>query len=616
MNLDPEQRLVVDAEPSARLVVEACPGAGKTLVACRRVAHLIEAGAPPSSILLISFTRTAVAELRARIAASLKDVSGAANVRIATLDSQTFALLHAFPNDDDELLGGYEANITALIKRLTHRDSDIKDYLGDLSQVLIDEAQDLTGARAELALALISAVHPECGVTVFADPAQAIYGFTVDNERPEPEQPFLDRLRQMYPAFQSVRLDTVHRTEKRSLLDLFASGWAVITEPALAAPERADSVARRIEHFSERLTGEPEDSLVGGPASADTLVLFRKRLDVCIASSKLLAKGCCHRLRMSQLPLIRSPWLASVLGKCRDRRVSRPAFEDLFSCAVGSGMSGSPPVDAAFELVRRHAAAGRGIDIDQLRAALLRATPPPDLCVSEVGVSGPILGTVHASKGREAHRVRYVMAPIDTGGKSDAEVNEEARVSYVAATRARDSLELVTRKAARGARCDSGRAFRMQFQTPGVPAQVEMGIGGDLGDMFDPDAIETTHTDGQSFGALQGSLIAFDGVPVPLVAENDGPPNFVYRLKRADGVEVGRLRQSVNSDLFAVRDRRHDRSRDRKALPRSIKPVYLVATTTVVVREPGTLPFPYDVSGLCLAPVVRGLPMVYFAGRE
>ena len=616
MDRDAKQLEIVQADCSARLLVEACPGAGKTLVACQRVAHLIEGGAAPSSILLISFTRTAVAELRARIAASLRDVAGAANVRVATLDSQTFALLHSFPSDADNLLGGYEANITSLVRRLSAGDQDIAGYLGDLTHVLFDEAQDLTGTRADLALALIGAVSSRCGITVFADPAQAIYGFTVDNERTDPEVPFLDRLRNQFPDFESVRLDTIHRTDKQSLLDLFASGWAVLTEPNLAAADRADSVAERIKVFAERLDVEPEDLLCETPSASGTLVLFRKRLDVCIASSKLLATGRGHRLRMSQLPLIVLPWIASVLGTCRDRRLTRVTFEHLYAEAVSTGMVVAPSAEQAFESLRHHAGAGRNIDIDQLRTVLLRATPPPDLCASEVGTAGPILGTIHASKGREAQRVRYVMAPIDAAGMTDAEVNEESRVSYVAATRAREALELVTRRSARGGRCDSGRVFRLQFQTPGVPAQVEIGISGDVSDLASHGAAEVSDAFGARFGILQKALTAFDGVPIPLSAESEGPPDFLYRLKRSDGVEVACLRGCVNADLFAVRNRRHDRSRDRNALPRFIKPVYLVATRTVAIADASRLPFPYDVSGLCLAAVVRGLPMVYFAGRE
>ncbi len=63
--VDPSQRAVIREAPrEARQVVAAGPGFGKTAVACGRVAALLRAGVEPSRILLLSFTRTAVREMR------------------------------------------------------------------------------------------------------------------------------------------------------------------------------------------------------------------------------------------------------------------------------------------------------------------------------------------------------------------------------------------------------------------------------------------------------------------------------------------------------------------------------------------------------------------------
>ena len=86
-SFDSEQNGVILAEGSARLHVEAGPGSGKTAVACARVGNLIQCGMDPSNILLVSFTRTAVQEMRDRIAIFLENPRDAAAVRIATVDS-------------------------------------------------------------------------------------------------------------------------------------------------------------------------------------------------------------------------------------------------------------------------------------------------------------------------------------------------------------------------------------------------------------------------------------------------------------------------------------------------------------------------------------------------
>ena len=106
---DKSQREVIHAPQEDRMLVAAGPGTGKTAVACARVSQLIDQdGLEPSRIWLISFTRTAVREIRDRIAAYLEDASAAYAVKIATLDSHAWTIHSGF---DDE------ARILELLRR-------------------------------------------------------------------------------------------------------------------------------------------------------------------------------------------------------------------------------------------------------------------------------------------------------------------------------------------------------------------------------------------------------------------------------------------------------------------------------------------------------------------
>jgi superfamily I DNA/RNA helicase len=66
--LDPTQQAVVD-HPGGPLLVLAGPGTGKTTTIVEAVATRIEAGVDPERILVLTFSRKAAAELRARITA-------------------------------------------------------------------------------------------------------------------------------------------------------------------------------------------------------------------------------------------------------------------------------------------------------------------------------------------------------------------------------------------------------------------------------------------------------------------------------------------------------------------------------------------------------------------
>src|SRR6478752_3329359 len=85
---DLAQLRVITQPADTRLIVDAGPGTGKTAVACARVAHLInEGGISPRGVWLISFTRTAVKEIRDRIRAYLHDPDALYGVKMATIDA-------------------------------------------------------------------------------------------------------------------------------------------------------------------------------------------------------------------------------------------------------------------------------------------------------------------------------------------------------------------------------------------------------------------------------------------------------------------------------------------------------------------------------------------------
>ncbi len=64
-------------DPHKNVVVEACAGSGKTWLLVARVLRLLLAGAPPSSILAITFTRKGAAEMKSRLMRLLEELAGA-----------------------------------------------------------------------------------------------------------------------------------------------------------------------------------------------------------------------------------------------------------------------------------------------------------------------------------------------------------------------------------------------------------------------------------------------------------------------------------------------------------------------------------------------------------
>src|SRR5690606_9102555 len=150
---DLEQLEVILEAPTGWQLVIAGPGAGKSAVACQRAAYLVDEGVPPSRILLVSFTRTAVAELRDRIVSYAVAGAAARSVRISTIDSHAWSLRAGF---DDEPLkkplgdGSYDLGIERTVELFKNKNPDLIDFMARLEHLIIDEAQDVMGLRAEI----------------------------------------------------------------------------------------------------------------------------------------------------------------------------------------------------------------------------------------------------------------------------------------------------------------------------------------------------------------------------------------------------------------------------------------------------------------------------------
>ncbi len=623
---DLEQLEVIIDPPTSWQLVIAGPGAGKSAVACQRIAYLVDEGVPATRILLVSFTRTAVAELRERIVSYAIAGERARAVRISTIDSHAWTLRIGF--DDDPLPialgdGSYDLGIERTVELLRNRQADLCDFMSRIEHLIIDEAQDVMDVRADLVIEMLRCLSEQCGVTILADPAQAIYGFTTDDDDDAKRgPPLLFRLQTESPRPLLPRnLKQIHRIKEAAsgLVDLFLrtrkeiesvdgeDGPLVRVQKTIRDLCGQDVGATSYENLADFLTHVRDESM---------LVLFRRRADVLFASSYCSQAGVEHRLRMSHVQTVVRPWLGWLLGETTQALIGRTDFDKLWESRAA--IEGRPFVgeqrDESWSVLQRLAAGGRAttIDLVHLRAIVSRARPPVELCYPELGTTGPILGTIHASKGREADTVVLVMPPRE-GGTDSSEVFEEARVYYVGATRAR---KLLVAAGNNGTRV-SYLATRRIYRTLGpMKAQLEIGRDGDVD--------RVAHLAWSNSQKIQRALAASTGGVAPLKAhaasEDDYSLRLILEQKSDDGItrvlEVGQLSRSFRYDLGQLWSRVDIDQNLRPA--ETIPHLHLVAVTTIGLTEEerGALRAPFSQSGLALAPVVKGFPIVQFLFRK
>jgi superfamily I DNA/RNA helicase len=130
-------------DPAHNVVLEASAGTGKTHVLVERYLNLLGHGVDPASILAITFTRKAAAEMRGRILSELKKRAAASavdqqlwrdmrerstDIAISTIDAFCLSLLHEFPleaNLDPGFEMADETQVPRLMEEALDRALDI-----------------------------------------------------------------------------------------------------------------------------------------------------------------------------------------------------------------------------------------------------------------------------------------------------------------------------------------------------------------------------------------------------------------------------------------------------------------------------------------------------------
>lgn len=612
----PEQRAIIEAPPTQWTLVDAGPGTGKTAVALARVGYLLDHGMAANSILMVSFTRTAIAELRQRIEALTKDVAAVAAVRVTTLDSEAWNLGVGFRGGTaaEKLVRGFDVNIEDAIGLFAKDDPALCDWMKHTRHLLIDEAQDLVGRRAELVFQILDHLPESCGVTVFADPAQAIFGFASGEDEDDdaadaaPALPFHQQLLQEFPeVFEQRCLTKLYRSSTPELQTVFEQGRVVVQS---ASPP--DQRAAGLRNLASKLcapTGKVEER---PEFAADELILFRRRSEVLMASSFLATNRKPHRIRMAHTSVGVQPWVAVLFGTESVTAVTRAEFDRRWGFAGTSPHLRGLANDRVWKVLLRLAGTsdGMAVDVRVLRRLLGRARPPVELTQTEVGMEGPILGTIHASKGREANTVSLMLSPSRADAAASAS-DEEVRVTYVGTTRARHKLLVGTgyagfayRGLGRGGRVY--RAFGAKEAASGQ-VQVELGRPGDVDELS---VVGKALATAQSARGGQEFLANYAGqvVPLSVTAQSD----YRYALRTSEGISLGLLSEAVNRDLFGVAEKVDPRKRRRP--PDSIPHVTLIGVRAYALADDHTrlaeVHEPWATTGIFLVPVIRGLAKI------
>ncbi|MER5646027.1 ATP-dependent helicase [Streptosporangium sp. NPDC002524] len=617
--LTDEQQAVVEQPADALTLVTAQAGAGKTHTLVRRLDRLVaEEDLSAGEILVLTFSRAAVRELRERLS---RYGDTARHVRVQTFDSWALNLLMQVDALGDWPNKSFEARIEGARKALDEGLTD--DLHEDLRHVVIDEVQDLVGARRDLVEALLDRF--DCGFTLVGDPAQSIYGFTVNNpeERKLETNRFFEWLRSTFGEdLTELSLTENFRARKDEAKVALAFG------PKLRLLSESGNVdgEAHYEDLRDALKGVMDfgdfDGLAADALSSyggTTAILCRTNGQALIVSERLHSVGVPHRLQRSARDRAVPAWLGMLMARCDSFSLRREKFEELSrDLPLPDGSTGG----LLWQLLQR-TGSGRGsdqvLDLSRLRATLasgqlpdeLTAQPPAQLVVS----------SFHRAKGLEFDRVLVV----DPGSlqvfkakkhkSTEKDAAEETRLLYVAMTRPRNELYRIAAMENLNIRVDDrtdrwGRYFYQYWRRDGL----ELGGGDVLADQpagtvdFDADVAEVQYY--LATTVRPGDIVELERLYPDPIALLESPPYVIKHQGRSIGVVSERFR----ADLYQYL--KTGKAYTPQNFPAVISGVRIDVVETVAGNEAAGIRAGLNQYGIWLAPRLVGLSTFTWDKKE
>jgi len=598
VQLTDEQRQLVEAPLTSRLLVTAPAGSGKTLSLIHRLAYLLdEEELEPSELLVLSFSRAAVHEIRNRL---VKFGSAAAQIDVRTFDSYATWLLSEVEPEGAWQRQDFDQRIREAI-RLIKENPETAELVGEIRHLVVDEVQDLVGDRAELVKALLSTDLE--GFTLLGDPAQGIYGFQLADPQARLEgaaRLYADVRGHFGGDLEEISFGGNFRArepEARAALD-FGEALCDVDAPF-------NDIQRRLRTLL--LSGDSLGTLdqaapVLSRMTVPTALLCRANSEVLLISRRLHELGVRHRIQRAGQDRVIPSWVSVLF---REFESKQPKKEDVLGALKAVGVD---PLEA-WQLLRSMDRARRGetLDLVTIRDRLARGDFPDELI--QRSHEQLVVSTIHRVKGMEFDQV-VLVDPGEAPENDLIEQAERARLMYVAMTRPRDLLIQIKPvsglskgylKLQRDGRWGelsfkAGRHFGMEVQPEDVNAEEPAGTTGFHGD---PREI-------QKYLAA----VAQSGDVITLVRTDrstlDDLPGYVVVHENR---QVG-----VMSDAFTTALRRLLPGRGR--LPLVIRDLRIDSLETVVGREAAGVNAGLGWSGVWLRPRIMGLGRFDWSGKS
>ncbi len=449
-----EKKEVVQLDPHQSSMVMAGPGCGKSFTLVQRVAYLIEHySLNPNVLLVLSFSREAVAEVRRRL--SEYTIRNIQYVHPITIDSYAATIILKNQNPKSPFPWGdktYDDAIIEATRLLERRD------IAEIRHLFVDEVQDIVGCRAEFVQKIINMLpNASAGITLLGDLNQSIYNWSLKEQAKQiTSDQFLANIKlATCMKIREFELSKNWRTSNSSIKDLHTPVLAIMQKALTATSNELVGLKN---HFQEILStysfvrSRNQDKYaakgeVHPEVGKQKCILTRDNGQLIGEKEKNIPRDIAIRVlgkyMYGQLPV----YVAKLFAEhCHDKILSRDQitqFANEFQLETKDGWK----IEEVWDLLKGIEKDNRWPDyldlgLTKKRLVAIRDVPFCKKEKDELSRAPIVLSTIHCSKGLEFDEVFIIAPELDRIHDLPALI-DELRLFYVAITRAKSLVRLL-----------------------------------------------------------------------------------------------------------------------------------------------------------------------------
>ncbi|WP_195468127.1 UvrD-helicase domain-containing protein [Clostridium sp. D43t1_170807_H7] len=553
---------IISENINEKTIVNAGPGTGKTYTVIKRLLYILENELiDPEGILVLCYTRSAIAVIKDRIDEAIKNGMlpyESKAISIYTFDS--FATMYLSELEIDVSGLSYNERIKVFNENIDDKIFENIDYL------IIDEIQDLVNERAKMVFNIIKSIN--CGYLLLGDKCQAIYDYDCEDEVSIDSEEFYNVLlneiihkdANKYELVKNERqngeLSKLSNEIRDSLLTMTPEGQSKFIKSKINEISISEIKA---EKFSDEFIDK----------NKKVAFLCRNNGEAEYLSSIFNSKGILHKLLRGNIKEKSiNRWIGDVFWDYCENEMTKDRFIERYLIRINDDTN---KANEAFDILCNITNSRGNLNMDKLVENLYRLVDIPKEIDNDINYNITI-STIHRAKGREFDVVYMLKSDYE---RSDLK-SEESRVKYVAVTRAKTELKIIKKQNSfnwRFKKSVSGRGIKLGSHPYNKKrcycTNLVVGLKDDIDKISYVNNNETNYLELQEY--IAKNIKKMDKLQIIRDKNNN------YNIYHND-MKIGRLNENISKDFWNS----INKTDDKRNIPSKLIEVYVSNIITII----------------------------------